>query len=156
MSTTLLITPDTASSLRTLSAIKLQKALDRLLATFQATPDDKLDFKPSETAKSIRELVIHSLDGNGYVGGCIGIQFTPGEGPTDRASLESRLKESTARIIEGIQNLSDDQISGSVEFFGTPMPTTAYMFVNEWHISRHAGQIDYVQTIYGDLEDHAL
>ena len=154
MSTDTLLTPEAASALRTLAGGQLRSALNRSLATFKATPDDKLDFKPSETANSIRDLVVHAIEGNYYVGQALGLDL-PKDGPTDRESLVSRLTETTDAVIAAIEALSDEQVSGSVDFFGHPMPMTAFMLVDEYHVSRHAGQIDYIQTIYGDLEDHS-
>jgi len=141
--------------LRSAAAGRLRFALHRLLASFEATPDDKLDFKPSETANSIRDLVVHILSGNGYVGGSLGLELAPAEGPTDRESLVARLNESTETIAKALESLSDDQVNGTVEFFGHSMPMPTFMFVDEWHYTRHTGQLDYIQTIYGDLEDHS-
>jgi len=154
MTTTLSITPEAASAIRDLVAERINWATARTLATFAATPDDKLDFKPSETARSIRECILHTLEGNGYVGHALGIEDNPQEGPTDRAALEGRLKSATEKIVAKIKTLPDETIAGSTEFFGHPMPTPSFLFLIEWHISRHTGQIDYLQTIYGDMEDH--
>ena len=154
MSTETLLTPEAAQALRHLSAGKIRSALNRTLATFDATPDEKLDYKPSETAKSIRELVAHAAEGNFYVGSALGLTIEK-DGPSDREALIRRLTDTTEQVIAAIEGLTDEQVSGSIDFFGHPMPMTAFMLVDEYHISRHAGQIDYIQTIYGDLEDHS-
>ena len=144
--------PETAEALRTLAAGQLRWSLSHILKTLAATPDDKLDFKPSESASSTRELVQHIISGNGHVGRVLGLDFS-GEPPTDRDALVARVTETTEAIIGALEALTPEQIDSTIDFFG-PMPMKSFMLVDHWHISRHAGQIDYIQTIYGDMEDH--
>ena len=152
MSTT--ISPEIAQTLRSLAARQLRNALTSATKTLAATPDDKFEFKPSETSKSIRELVIHSIEGNGYVGGAIGLNVPSAPEDADRSLLIQALIDSTEVVAKGIEAMPDEALTGTVSFFGSEMPAQAFIFLNEWHISRHVSQIDYVQTIYGDLEDH--
>ena len=144
----------TTIAIRNLAAGKIRFALNHALKTFDATPDDKLDYKPSASSNSPRELICHMLVGNAMVGQVLGIEGSPAEGPTDREALVSRLKTSTEAIIAKIEDVSDAAMDTMVLFGGRPMPMPAFLLINEWHISRHAGQIDYIQTIWGDLENH--
>ena len=154
MSHTTTISPESATLLRTLAAEQLRSALKSASATLAATPDEKFEFKVSETAKSIKEMVEHTIYGNSLIGGCLGLEIKPVEGSMDRDALVDYLVSTTEMVAATIESLSDDTINGTVEFFGGPMPTSKFIFLNEWHVSRHVSQIDYVQTIYGDLVDH--
>jgi hypothetical protein len=146
-------TPEAAAALRGIAVSKLQVALRRAKASFEATPDEKLDYKPSETANSARQLIQHLVVGNTYVAGTFGLDLGVKEPASDRLELTEQLTQTTEAIIDGISNLTDDQINGSVDFFGHPMPMASFILVDEWHLTRHIGQLEYIQTIYGDMED---
>jgi len=154
--------PAAAAALRNLAVGKLRWTLNHLLSTFAATPDDKLDFKPSESAKSPRELIQHIIGGNGLVAQCFGMaSATSGSAaehesapmPHDREALIARVRETTEAIIAHIENLPDEAMDTMVQFVVGPIPMPVFLLLDEWHISRHAGQLDYIQTIYGDFED---
>lgn len=149
-----MLTPETSSLLRTLAARQLRSSLASALKTLAATPDDKFDFKPSETSRSIRELAAHAIEGNGYIGGALSLAIDPLPEGADRTTLIAHLESTTEAVAKGIEGISDEALEGTVSFFGMEMPTQSFIFLNEWHVSRHVSQIDYVQTIYGDLEDH--
>ncbi len=153
MTQTQTFTPEAASALRGLAVSKLQVALRRANASFDATPDERLDYKPSETANSPRQLMQHVVTGNAFVAGTLGFDLGVKEPATDRSELSSQLNQTTQAIIDCIANLSDEQVNGSVDFFGHPMPMSSFILVDEWHLARHVGQLDYIQTIYGDMED---
>ena len=57
MTTTATTSPATGDAIRTLAAGQLRWNLNHLVNTFNQVPEDKLDFKPSETANSPRELI---------------------------------------------------------------------------------------------------
>jgi hypothetical protein len=152
MTTLTKYTPEAASAIRTLAAGQLRWSLNHAVNTFEAVPEDKLDYKPSETAKSCREQIEHLLFGNDHVGKTLGLNLNAMEGPNDRPALVARLKSSTEAIAEKIETVSDEDMGSMVEFFA-PMPMTVFVMVDAWHIARHAGQIDYLQTTWGDLED---
>jgi len=162
MSTDTQTHPAAAAALRSLAAGRLRWNLNHILTSFAATPDDKLDFKPSETANSPRQLIQHVIGGNGVVAQSFGIASAPSGSPaelesapaaTDRESLTTRLRETTETIINHIENLPDEAMDTTVQFISRPLPMTSFLLLDDWHITRHAGQLDYLQTIWGDLED---
>lgn len=139
---------------QTLLSNDLRTAVGRLVATVRATPEDKLDFKPSDTAKSIREMLQHCLAGNGYCLGAVSLPSTGDPTATDIERLIADIESSTQAMAEYAEQATDETLSSEIDFFGRPFAISRLLQTAEWHISRHAGQIDYVQTIYGDLEDH--
>lgn len=153
MQTVTKTSPETCATLRALAAGELRWALGHAVRTFEAVPEDKLDYKPSENAKSAREIALHTLSGNGHIGSVLGIAGDPAAGATDRPAIIERLKSSTEAIAVATENLMDEQIGSMVDFFG-PMPMNIFMRVNAWHIARHAGQIDYLETVWGDMQDY--
>lgn len=153
MNTLTKTTPETAATLRMLAVAKLRRALDGFVASFDATPDDKLDLKLSETANSPREMIIHVISGNAHVGSCLGITQSAEAESTDRPSLVAKLRESTETIIAKIESMPDEAFDTSVSFFGHDIPMPFFAFIDEWHLCRHAAQIDFLQTMWGDMEN---
>jgi hypothetical protein len=143
-----------ASTLQTVISSRLRRATKHSLATLDFVPEDKLDFKPSETAKSCRELAQHIVQGN-----CLCLQ-TAGQ-PTnanpeeqDLAKLKDMISATGEQLVAYAESLDENAMAGTVDFFGNPFPMPAFLLTAEWHMSRHAAQIDYVQTAWGDLDDH--
>ena len=153
MTTLATYTPEAATAIRNVAVTQLRRALKHAVTTFEATPEEKLDYKPSETANSPRELIQHLLVGNGHLNGAFGVGGSPDEGPSDRKALIARLQSSTEAIIDKIETLPDAAMDTTVAF-GPGMPMPNFLMAASWHLARHAGQLDYIQTIWGDLEDH--
>jgi hypothetical protein len=144
----------TAPDIRQLAAGKLRWSLAHFIKSFNATPDDKLDFKPSPTANSPRELILHVLGGNGHVAHTLGMEMDPTAGPTDRDALLQRLTETTEIIASKLETVPDEQLDTMVDFVAGKMPMPVFLFIEDWHVARHAGQLDYLQTIWGDMENY--
>jgi hypothetical protein len=150
---TLTYTPEAASAIRSLAVGQLSWSLNHAVTTFEAVPEDKLDYKPSDTAKSARELIQHLLYGNGMMLGGFGVECNPAEGSADRADLIDRLKSSTEQLVAKFEAVPDEAMDTIVPFLsGMPMPR--FLMAASWHMARHAGHSDYLQTIWGDMEDH--
>ena len=139
---------------QSLLANDLRKSVSRLVGTVRATPAEKLDFKPSETAHSIRELVQHILGGNGYCLNFAGIAPIGNPEATDIEALLADVEASTNALAEYAENADDATLAKEMPFFGGNIGVATFLQTVEWHISRHVAQIDYIQTIYGDLENH--
>lgn len=137
-----------------LLANDLRRGVGRLVATLRATPVDKLDFKPSDTAKSIREMAQHTLGGNGYCLQAVGLPEAGNPAETDLEKLIADLEATTETLAAYADKADDALLANEIQFFGQSLVVAPFLQTVEWHISRHAAQIDYVQTIYGDLEDH--
>jgi hypothetical protein len=141
----------------------------RVLATFAAVPDDKLMFRPSETCKSVLEIVAHVGFSNQAIAGAL-----QGEPMTTNASLEeldvamkpmlatitSRqqaldlLECSMTAVNSALDTVTPDILGREVTApFGT-VPMSFLIFAPGMHMSSHAAQIDYLQTVYGDLQNH--
>jgi len=145
---------ETAEVLRDLLANNLAKATRHVLATFAAVPDDKLDYKPSDTAKSARENLAHLIGGNAHVGSLLGAEMPPVPEDKSRGSLVAAFEGGTTALLEIVRSMPPERFDESVDFFGRPRSIPTFLLIIEWHLSRHAAQIDYLQTIWGDLEDH--
>jgi len=123
----------------------------------QFVPDDRLDWKPAPTAKSVLEIVNHTVGAmkgmtSAVRGGGWNIpQFTPA---ANRADAQSMIREATREYADAVQALSVDDLQKNVEVpFGT-FPLWQFTGFGIVELQHHRGQICYLQTLWGDTEDH--
>jgi len=167
MSSTSTISPATRATIDQCQTY-LTSVKGRLLTTFAAVPDDKLNWKPSPTAKSAIQLAAHAANSNFSLSRMIRRDPAPvgsmeelheamakaEAAITTREQLIETLEKSTAEVIAALSTLDDESIVAIVPspFFTAPM--SFWMNLPARHIDNHAAQIDYLQTIWGDQEWH--
>ena len=148
--------------------IQVDSSRDYLRKTFISVPDEKLNWSPSATAKSAQRIMVHTVTSNFGLARFIRGEASPFK---DLAAMEEYMKEQEAKVTSRAQVL--DQLDASVEVvlsalgtlttsriastaqtpFGA-MPMRELMFIPAIHMSCHASQIDYLQTVWGDLAFH--
>jgi hypothetical protein len=141
----------------------------QLLSTFEFVPEDKLTWSPPGSARSAINIVAHCGLANQAFATVL--RGEPLEIPEDRASARERirnagsemtdraeavrlLESSTAEIVDALKNVKADQIESMPDSPFGPIPFTFWMQLSGLHMSGHARQIDYLQTIWGDLDEH--
>lgn len=73
---------------------------------------------------------------------------------TDRQAAIQLVQDSTKTVIEAIGEITEETINTSPSSPFGPMPMAFWMTLAGMHMKAHACQMDYLQTIYGDVEDH--
>lgn len=146
-----------------------QEACDYLLKTFSFVPDDKLNWSPSESARSALQLVAHCALANKAFASIIrgedipvpadmsdfrGIMRSMEAEITDRNAAADLVKTSTATFIEAVGEVTEETFTSSPNSPFGPMPMPFWMTLAGMHMKAHACQLDYLQTIWGDVEDH--
>jgi len=146
-----------------------EQAMGRLLTTFKFVPDDKLGFTPSPTARTPLHLVGHCGMANMAFATVIRGEDLPVFGSPEEAAEQVRnagreiasreeavrlVEESTAAVLAALDGVTPDQLSTFPNSPFGPMPFPFWMNLASIHMSAHASQIDYIQTIWGDFEDH--
>ena len=144
-------------------ALLFESTFNRFMTTLGHVPDDKLNYKPSETAKSALEIAAHVAIANlGFA--AIIAQQPMHDNPMQWVEEQSRAIDSRekaeAALVQGFKaahaailaadpNRMEETVPG-------PIPGTLrfYLGLCARHNSTHAGQIDYLQTIWGDTEFH--
>lgn len=143
-------------------------ALDYFKKTFSYVPDDKLNFTPSTTAKSPLQIAAHiAITNKGFASMLRGepskfssvkelLVWLDGE----EKKLDSRelvlkeLESSELALFTAIQSLKDENLDEVVKAAtGTRTKRDSLVRVSS-HIFMHGAQIDYIQSIYGDLDPH--
>jgi uncharacterized damage-inducible protein DinB len=141
---------------------------DRLLKTFAAVPDDKVTWSPSATAKSALRIAAHvGVTNFGFAGVLRGqglksasleelfAHFNREEAKiTSREQAVKLIDDSSNAVLAALDELTDAKMATEVMGPFGPMPMTFWMALAGRHADNHASQIDYLQTIWGDMEIH--
>jgi uncharacterized damage-inducible protein DinB len=142
-------------------------ASQTLIRNLSATPAEKQTWQPLDEGRSILNQVqecavinawfamqlhdraVPPLDGDAYAAALAQIDTA------DKAT--AALKENTDKLVEEIKAFPDAHLDESLTMpFGEGMVMTfeEILFAGYWNMTYHAGQIAYVQTLYGDKEMH--
>ncbi|MDX2065351.1 MAG: DinB family protein [Fimbriimonadaceae bacterium] len=149
---------------------ELQRVTDRMLVLLDRTPDDRLFWKPSPTARSIAEVVAHASHAIGNIEQQLrGIPFAiPSTTEanaffamhdaqfTTRAAVRDYLSDNTARYVQYLDSLTPEDLERSciLPFGIGEAPVGYFMTMVGWHTMAHNAQIEYIQTMYGDSDWH--
>ena len=143
------------------------EAMDRFLHDLSFVPSDKLTWSPAPTAKSALEIAAHCAGYSGAFASIISVGGFPWSreefrGPIQLAidsittleQAETMLRKGIADSIAALGTVKPEQIDAMVD---TPQGKTPFKFfltLPAMHLENHDGQIDYLQTCWGDLEVH--
>lgn len=147
-----------------------QKALDDLIRAVEAMPEDKLDWSPAPTSRSalnqLKEVAVSTRylcgllregkapDGESHGAASVGAQM--GE-ITTVSQAKERAREGTAELCSLIVAYPDDKLDEDVVLpfgGGIRMTMADCLGLHYWNLTYHCGQVNYVQTILGDLRMH--
>ncbi|MGO8670661.1 MAG: DinB family protein [Capsulimonadaceae bacterium] len=145
------------------------RAKDRLVRLLDKTPEDKINWSPSPTARTPVQLASHA---SMVVGGLLDMlkgqpfeftntaeldaRFRQAErGFTTREQALGLLETNSAQYLAFLDGLTEEQLASDVTTpFGTFPMALAITFAAD-HMRGHLGQIDYLQTIWGDYDWYA-
>ncbi|MFN8219047.1 MAG: DinB family protein [Fimbriimonadales bacterium] len=142
--------------------------MEMFLRNFSRVPDDKLTWTPTPTAKSAIRIAAHTALYAGVFARAIRDGMLPGSGNleeylaqrnaeelalTSRTEMEKVFREGTAEVLAALDSLTPEMIAASLDSgLGWSMPMTQLMRLPGWHATLHTGQIDFLQTCWGDQE----
>ena len=146
-----------------------ERATGQMLSTLKHVPDDKLNWSPAETARTALQIATHCAHANNAFAMVIRGEELPFSGSAEEAAARIReagrdvtsrdiavqmLEESTQTVLKALDGVTPDQLGTSpMSPFG-PFPFALWMNLSAIHTGGHARQIDYLETIWGDVEDH--
>lgn len=143
--------------------------MEHFLKVFSFVPDDRLDWAPAPTAKSAMRIAAHTavypaafaqmirdrrlpLDD---VSGFVARMNTAEQAITDRAQMETVFRAGTDEVLIALNSLGPEEIGMRLDSGqGWSMPMAFLMNLPGVHAHTHTGQIDYLQTCWGDHEVH--
>jgi len=146
------------------------QAKNGLLHALSTTPDERLNWSPSPTARSPLHQAVHAAQSIGHIHGFLtGRTFdvpTPEEADrgfrewertfTRRDEVVSLLESKADAFVAWLDDLDPEQLGTMVTTpFGMgQVPTAIAISFPAMHTRWHHAQIDYIQTVYGDLDWH--
>jgi hypothetical protein len=141
-----------------------------LLHAVSTTPDDRLNWSPSPSSRSVLHQVVHAAQSiyniHGFLDGRPFPVPTPEEtdricreyesGFTRREEALSLFERNSDAFVAFLEALEPDRLSVLVTTpFGMgDFPTEVAIKFPAMHTRLHHAQIDYIQTIYGDRDWH--
>jgi uncharacterized protein YndB with AHSA1/START domain len=145
------------------SFLAAKARLERIL---QATPDDRINWSPSATARTPIELVAHAaaavkalhetFDGRTFDAASTAeadVSFREWERSfCTREEVLSLLDANSAAYVAWLDELAPERLAWMVELpFGLgSVPLALALTFPPAHTHSHVAQIDYIQTVYGD------
>lgn len=151
------------------SAIALAEwGQERFLMTLEYVPDEKLTWTPSSTAKSALRLAAHAGVSNHMFASMLRGQKNEFKSPEElfafvdkeelkvisRTDAISLIKKSLKDVILSLESVTETALRSTIQTPVSEMPMEKMVFVPGIHMLTHASQIDYLQTIWGDLDPH--
>lgn len=148
---------------------QLEASTARLLHLFSFVPDDKLDWSPSATSKSALRIITHVARSDRFFANVIAgtmpevmptvEEFFTGLHAADpaittRESAAALLQESTAKLLGALDTVTLETIDAPCDSPVGAYPPRFWIGIANEHRITHTGQLEYLQTIWGDLDNH--
>lgn len=142
-----------------------------LLATLAFVPDDKLKWSPSDTARSALWIAGHCAQANeAFARGIRGdamqapsdpeefarMVYLAGKDTASREEAVAKIESSTAGVLAALDGLTPERFASAIDFPFGQIPVPFWVTLSGLHMMGHAQQINYLQTIWGDLKDHTM
>lgn len=144
------------------------EGMEYFLRNFSFVPDDKLTWTPTPSAKSAIRIAAHTalyagrfasmmrdrrLPGGDHLAEWLAKRDAEEAALTSREEMERVFREGTDEVLAVLESLTPEAIGSSLDSgLGWSMPMPRLMRLPGWHATLHAGQIDFLQTCWGDQE----
>ena len=145
----------------------IEKAAADLAETIAAMPEDRLTWRPEPDARPVLDQVIECSLANVMWANTLRTrthEWLP-EGVADRAystldnleKVTDRLLSSASALAEVIRAIEPSELKDQIAFPWKPeegLPVAECCFHPYWNMVYHLGQVSFIQTLYGDKEEH--
>jgi len=147
---------------------EFSRAKERLIHVLATTPDDKINWSPSPTARTPIQQVGHAAAATIFIKGMLTNKALPWadfveavtsmrgaeKSYTSREQVLGLLDQSSADYLVWLDTLTPEQVASTVSMPFGPMPMAIGITLPADHIRSHTAQSEYIQTTYGDLDWH--
>lgn len=144
------------------------RAIERMQKVFAATPDDKINWSPSATARAPIHQVVHAATAikgmqkwfQGEPFDFSDIQALDASWRADEKNVKTReeanemLAQSSQQFHSFLDGLSQEQLDSTLQASWGEFPMASAITFPAMHTQGHTSQIEYTQTAYGDLDWH--
>lgn len=122
---------------------------------------DKFTLRPAPTAKSAAGVVMHLAQSNEFLAGFLAGKPAPNH-PADKASFNNvaqdealkQLQVSNAMFLSALKALKAEDLIKPAKLPWRETDLAGVIQDTLWHITYHLGQLTYIQTFLGDVENH--
>jgi uncharacterized damage-inducible protein DinB len=149
------------------AAMLTEKAASDLIAALRAVPEEKSDWEPLGDSRPILEQAIECCLANRMWSRIlvthVHAMLPEGEAPADYKSLDTLAKaadelgRTSALLAEAIRAVPDADLPIVIAFPKRPesgRPLAECLHHAAWNMTYHLGQVGYIQTLYGDWDEH--
>ena len=147
---------------------EFNRAKGRLTHALETTPDDKINWSPSPTARTPIQIVAHAGMGTTLVQGMLQTGAFPYASPADydaatrkaekayttRAGALELLEQTSGTFFAYLDTLTPEQLASTIDLPFGSFPLAAAITFPADHLRNHGGQLDYLQTVWGDTDWH--
>lgn len=157
---------------------ELIRAKERMAHALVTTPDDRINWAPSSTARTPLQQVAHSAQSISSIHDMLGGKRFPYAGTgeldtmprltekfdtaqrfaekefTTRDQVLSLLEQTSAEYFDWLDRMTPALLASTVKTPFGPTPMVVAITFPASHMTGHVAQMDYIQTIYGDQDWH--
>jgi uncharacterized damage-inducible protein DinB len=158
------------ASVNEVAAKLTQQAADKLVTNLNAMPADKHQWKPLEQGRTAQHQILECVVINGMAAQILRDKAFPSMEGADwgqvfaKAAAENDTPEklmasftkATGDLIAATKAFPQASLDDSVmvPFDGSTRTWGEILFFPYWNMTYHEGQINYIQTLYGDTDMH--
>jgi hypothetical protein len=139
----------------------LEFTKDELAKAASFVPEDKLNWRPCETATSTLDIVVECAAGQRmFAAVLLGESVSLEGGPTAEqyptlCTVTAFLDETSKELSAAMATIGGERLGESLLMpWGGSMPMVAVLHLAGHHNAYHAGQINYIQRLLGDTDFH--
>lgn len=128
-------------------AVQMKSIQSKLVGLANATPEEKLAWRPAEGVRSTGEVFAHTAAANYFLLSIIGVATPEGldfrgmeKNVTKKDDLIRALNDSYAFVYKSLDGISDEDLDRSIRLFGRDATVRLTLMVAIEHSSEHLGQ----------------
>jgi len=145
------------------------RAVETLFKNARAVPADKLEWQPLDQGRTVLDQLQECSSSPRFYAMILEEKKFPEISDEDRASMQAERKSwatiddcekacnaNTDRFIAAVKNISDNELDTVIDIPGRDQEFTISDIVAAHcnHLLYHNGQLNYMQTLYGDFDMH--
>ena len=155
----------TAFDLKSFLTGIVQRSASRLSTDLSHLSAEQLTASPMGVARSPLAFSAECIGFNSMVAGAFSGKSTAMPSKEERdaffASIDTLekaqagLKQSSEALVSAIEGAAPEALAGQgMAPWGEPMALSMLIYIAADHMSYHDGQVNYIQSLYGDAENH--
>ncbi|MBC8064955.1 MAG: hypothetical protein H7Y17_09005 [Chlorobia bacterium] len=147
-------------NVQSLLARRVGDAATSIVTTTKAMPSERLTWIPLDNGRCVSELLADCIHGNSRVAKIIptrsfeNLPEAPDWKATDLPELHRLLLDSAEKYAEVVMAVPDEDLEVEFDAPWGKIVLGDGLFHPYWNMVYHEGQINYIQTLYGDKEMH--